>query len=322
MRKIELYLPEDVAREALKRLEELPALVAVSVTACEHPLDQWHLTLIVPDLAYNQSIEAMEAAGALERGVLVSSRLESVRGERVERVKQALGARESEAIAWEESLQGLEREGRLTPVFLLFVALASLIAVCGLVVGSIPILIGSMVIPPALSSLVLVPMAAMLRRPRLVVSALLSTLLTLVVSVATAWIVANLLFRFSVVPNADSFFSAEIIAERSQVGLYAYLVAAAAGIAGGVSACTNRPSQLVGVMIAAALVPSAATVGLGLSHGDLDIAWGAFRMLLSNVLLIILGAGVALLVLNLAQRWFEVWLGGAAKRLQDLEKRP
>ncbi len=322
MRKIELYLPEDAARGALQRLEEFPALVAVSVTECKYPLDQWLLTLIVPDLAYNQALKAMEEVGALARGVLVSSRLESVRGERVARIKLALGARESEAIAWEESLQTLEREGQATPVFMLFVALASLIAVCGLVVGSIPILIGSMVIPPALSSLVLVPMAALLRRPRLMLSALLSTALTLVVSIATAWIVAGLLFRFSVVPNADSFFTAEIITERSQVGLYAYLVAAAAGIAGGVSACTNRPSQLVGVMIAAALVPSAATIGLGLSQGDLDIAWGATQMLLSNVALIILGAWAALLMLRLAQRWFEFWLGGAGKRLKDLEEHP
>ncbi len=314
MRKIELYLPEATAREALRRLEEFPILVATSVTACEHPLDQWHLTLVVPDVAYNQAIALMEEAGAIEAGVLISSRVESIKGERAERIKKALGSRESEAIAWEESLQALEREGRPGSVFLLFVALGSLIALCALVVGSIPILIGSMVIPPALSSLVLVPMALVLGRWRLALVGLLSTVLTLVVSVVVSTLVALLLFQVGVVPNADSFFTAEIVQERSQVGLYAYLVALAAGIAGGISTSTNRPSQLVGVMIAAAIVPSAATVGLGISQGDLDITWGASRLLLSNVVLIMLGAWAALVVLRLFQRWYEFWLGGLGKR--------
>lgn len=315
MRKIELYLPEVTAKEALRRLEDFPTLVAISVTACEHPLDQWHLTLIVPDIAYNLAVSLMEEAGAVEHGVLISSRVESIKGERAEHIKRALGSRESEAIAWEESLQALEREGRPSPVFMLFVVIGSLIALCGLVVGSIPILIGAMVIPPALSSLVLVPMALTLRRPRLAAVALLSSVLTLGVSIASSWLVALLLFRFSVVPDADSFFAAEIVQERSQVGLYAYLVALAAGVAGGVSSSTNRPSQLVGVMIAAAIVPSAATVGLGLSQGDMDVTWGAMRLLVSNVVLIMLGAWGALGALRLAQRWFELRLGGPANRL-------
>jgi len=315
MRKIELYLPEATAREALRRLEEFPALVAISVTECEHPLDQWHLTLVVPDIAYNQAVALMEEAGAFAEGTLVSSRVDSIKGAQAERIKQALGSRESEAIAWEESLQALEREGRPSPVFLLFVALGSLIALCALVVGSIPILIGSMVIPPALSSLVLVPMALVVGRWRLALVGLLSTALTLVVSVVVSTLVALLLFEVGVVPNADSFFTAEIVQERSQVGLYAYLVALAAGIAGGISTSTNRPSQLVGVMIAAAIVPSAATVGLGISQGDLDITWGASRLLLSNVVLIMLGAWGALVVLRLSQRWYEFWLGGLGKRI-------
>ncbi len=317
MRKIELYLPEETAKEALRRLEDFPTLVAISVTACEHPLDQWHLTLIVPDVAYNLAVSMMEEAGAIAHGVLISSRVEAIKGARAERIKQALGSRESEAIVWEESLQALEREGRPSPIFMLFVMLGSLIALCGLVVGSIPILIGAMVIPPALSSLVLVPMALALRRPRLAAVGLLSTVLTLGVSIASAWLVALLLFRFSVVPDADSFLSAKIVQERSQVGLYAYLVAFAAGVAGGVSTSTNRPSQLVGVMIAAAIVPSAATVGLGLSQGDMDLTWGAMGLLLSNVGLIMLGAWVALFALRITQRWFEFWLGGPGKRLRQ-----
>lgn len=320
MRKIELYLPEEKAREAMRRLEEFPALVAISVTACEHPIDQWHLAFIVPDIAYNTAVGLMEEAGALADGVLISSKVESIKGERPERIKRALGARESEAILWEESLQDLAREGQPSPLFMLFVALASLIALCGLVVGSVPILIGSMVIPPALSSLVLVPMALTLRRPRLVLAGLLSSVLTLFVSVGTTWIVSGLLFRFSIVPSAESFFTAEIIRERSQVGLYTYLVAMAAGIAGGVSVCTNRPNQLVGVMIAAALIPSSATVGLGLSQWDLDVAWGASQLLVANVGFIMLGAWSALGALRFSQRWSEFWRGSPGRRLRHFDE--
>ena len=295
MRRIELHLPEAAAREALRKLEGFPSLVSLSATACEHPRGQWLLTLVVSEPAYPQAVSLIEESGAFSHGVLIASRVDEVQG------AEPRGA-EPLSPVWEERLRLLAQEGAPTPRFLLLVALGSLIALCGLVTGSIPLLVGAMLIPPPLNALLLVPIAVLQRQPRVLLEAFLTLVLALALAIGVAWAASHVLFTFSVVPNADSFFAAELLQERSRVGLYAFLVALAAGIAGGVSVVANRPIPLVGVMIAVALLPSAATLGHGLAQEDADLIWGAWQLLGSNLALLVLGAWGALLALRILRR--------------------
>jgi len=71
-------------------------------------------------------------------------------------------------------------------------------------------------------------------------------------------------------------------------------VAIGAGVAGAVSLMTGVSAALVGVMIAVALIPPAATVGIGIAWGDPALAVGSAVLVAVNVLSINLAALVVL----------------------------
>jgi uncharacterized membrane protein len=71
-------------------------------------------------------------------------------------------------------------------------------------------------------------------------------------------------------------------------------VAIGAGIAGAVSLMTGVSAALVGVMIAVALIPPAATIGIGIAFGEPALAVGSSVLVAVNVLSINLAALVVL----------------------------
>lgn len=75
-------------------------------------------------------------------------------------------------------------------------------------------------------------------------------------------------------------------------------VALGAGIAGAISLTTGAGAALVGVMIAVALIPPAATVGIGLAWGQPLVILGSGVFVLVNVLSINLAALVVLWVIG------------------------
>lgn len=303
MREIILFLREQDAKRVYDQLKDLPTTVALAMTPSAEPADQAQVTAIVPDAAFNDAMDVIKNCKVSDKGVLLSTSLNSVQGQPADDLKERIGSAESDAIAWEEVLQTLESEARPSPTFMAFIALATIVAVSALVVGSVPLLIGAMVIPPALSALLTMPIALLKGRWRLVFMGLSSTLLTLAISVGVAIVTAWFLLAFGGV--SDGVMRDEIVRERTQVGLYAAVVAIAAGIAGGLSVATNRSSQLVGVMIAAAIIPSAATVGLGIAQGDMGVANDASALLLLNLVLIVVGGFLAVLGARVVElvRW-------------------
>lgn len=70
-----------------------------------------------------------------------------------------------------------------------------------------------------------------------------------------------------------------------------------AGIAGGLALVTDIPESLVGVMIAVALIPSIAVIGIGISTLNTGMMGGATALLLLNLAGISVGGATAFRVL-------------------------
>jgi len=79
---------------------------------------------------------------------------------------------------------------------------------------------------------------------------------------------------------------------RSEVGIASVALALASGAAAALSVTTGLPSVLVGVMVAVALLPPAATLGIMLGHGHPDLATGAGLLLAVNVVCVNLACKV------------------------------
>ncbi|TKX77512.1 DUF389 domain-containing protein, partial [Halorubrum sp. SD626R] len=130
-----------------------------------------------------------------------------------------------------------------------------------------------------------------------------------ILGVAVA-IVAATVFAFAVrslafvPPGLDPLELAEV-SERVAPNVLVLVVAIGAGIAGIVSLMTGVSATLVGVMIAVALIPPAAAVGIGVAFGIPRLVLGSGVIVAVNVLSINLSALVVLWYEGYRpQRWF------------------
>jgi uncharacterized membrane protein len=93
---------------------------------------------------------------------------------------------------------------------------------------------------------------------------------------------------------------------RTVVGLDSVALALASGAAAALSLTTGLSSVLVGVMVAVALLPPAATVGLMFGHGETDLAINAALLLAINIVCVNLASKVVFLAKGISPRtWYE-----------------
>jgi uncharacterized membrane protein len=93
---------------------------------------------------------------------------------------------------------------------------------------------------------------------------------------------------------------------RTEAGLDSIALALASGAAAALSLTTGLPSVLVGVMVAVALLPPAAALGLMLGDGNINSAIGASLLLAVNIVCVNLASKIVFYLKNIHPRtWLE-----------------
>jgi uncharacterized hydrophobic protein (TIGR00341 family) len=197
----------------------------------------------------------------------------------------------------EELYNRIQRDARLDNTFMLLVCLSTVVACIGLIEDNLAVIIGAMVIAPLLGPNIALAFAASLGDSELTWQALKTNLagvgLTLTMSV-----IAGIIWQ-------GSLHSSEIMA-RTDVGLAGVVLALASGAAAVLSLITGLSSALVGVMVAVALLPPAATLGIMLGSGEPSAALGAGLLLAVNVVCINLSARLMFMFKGVRPRtWLE-----------------
>lgn len=214
------------------------------------------------------------------------------------RVSQPDSGGDSSAATAREVLYGtVEKDVRLDLNYLVLVALSTIVAAIGLVENNVAVVIGAMVIAPLLGPNLALALGTALGDMRLVRKSVKAALAGIGLAIALATVL-GILWPFPVV-------SRELLA-RTDVGLDSVALALAAGAAAVLSLTTGLPSVLVGVMVAVALLPPAATLGLTLGHGRLDLAAGAALLLAVNVVCVNLASKLVFLLRGIRPRtWWQ-----------------
>jgi uncharacterized membrane protein len=103
-----------------------------------------------------------------------------------------------------------------------------------------------------------------------------------------------------------SYLNSNEILVRTDVGLDGVVLALASGAAAVLSLATGIASALVGVMVAVALLPPAAALGMLLGSGQFQLALGAGLLLAVNVVCVNLSAKLMFLFKGVTPRtWLE-----------------
>ncbi|WP_227376893.1 TIGR00341 family protein [Haladaptatus halobius] len=176
--------------------------------------------------------------------------------------------------------------------------LSAIVATAGLLLDSPALVVGSMVIAPQVGSAMTTSVGLVLNDSHMIRDGLRSQVLGLAVAIVGATVFGWALKSAQFIPPALDVMTVNQISQRVSPGFLSLVVGLCAGAAGALGLATALPVSLVGVMIAAALIPAAAAVGVGLAWGSPVVSFGAFVLLVVNAISINVTGGSALWALG------------------------
>ncbi len=201
------------------------------------------------------------------------------------------------AVSREELYDDVARGATYNRNFVFLVVFSTLVAAIGLIEDNIAVVIGAMVIAPLLGPNLALALSTTLGDVQLMLKAVKTNLIGLTITVGMAVAIGY-------------FWPGELNSEelllRTDVGFDGVTLALASGAAAVLSLTTGLPSVLVGVMVAVALLPPAAVMGIMLGAGRHEEAFGALLLLVVNVVCVNLAAKLVFFYEGIRPRtWYE-----------------
>lgn len=197
----------------------------------------------------------------------------------------------------EELYQRISTGSHLDSNFTYLVVLSTVVAAIGLLVDSVAVVIGAMVIAPLLGPNIAFAFGTAIGETSLIWSALKTNITGLLLAVFVSGMIGLIW------PNPLD--TSELMS-RTDVGVDGIVLALASGAAAVISLVAGWTTSLVGVMVAVALLPPTATLGLMLGAGNYHAALGAGLLLAVNIVCVNLSAKLAFVLKGIKPRtWLE-----------------
>jgi uncharacterized hydrophobic protein (TIGR00271 family) len=229
-------------------------------------------------------------------GSIVLESIDTALSDSARRAEQAAPGLPGDALVWEEVEARARNESAPTPSYYVFMALAALIAACGIIVDSPVLIVGAMVIGPDFGPVAALCVGLVKFRRARVVRALATLVSGLVISVLAAMLCTIALRGAGVVSQDFELSARGLTAFISRPDAIAVVVALAAGVAGMLTVTEDRAGALVGVLVSVTTIPAAANVGVALALGNAEEAWGSIAQLGVNVACLVLSGAITLAV--------------------------
>ncbi|RVU17919.1 DUF389 domain-containing protein [Streptomyces antnestii] len=219
---------------------------------------------------------------------------------RADRAEEEAPGEGADAVLWEQLTDATHEESTLTVTYVAFLAVATMLAACGVMLDNAILIVGAMAVGPEFGPLAGISTALVQRAPRLVLRSLWALLAgfaaAMVVTAGFSWLMD--LFGLST--------RSMIEAGRPNTAFIwkpdwmSFVVAFLAGIAGTLSLTSAKSGALIGVAISVTTVPAAANAAVAFAYTEYAQMWGSTGQLLANLGGIVLAGTLTLL----AQKWF------------------
>jgi uncharacterized hydrophobic protein (TIGR00271 family) len=229
-------------------------------------------------------------------GSIVLEQIDSQLSDAAERAEKAARGAPSDAVVWEEVEARTSESIELGGNFLIFMALACLIASVGIFTGSPILIVGAMVVGPEFGPIAGLCVAIVERRRSVALRSLTALTVGFPIGITAA-------FAFTLIADAtgllESGFSStshpltQFIAHPNS---FSFIVAVFAGTAGVLSLTSAKSGALVGVLISVTTIPAAANIGVAAAVANWSEWRGAMAQLAINLTAILLAGVVTLYV--------------------------
>ena len=190
---------------------------------------------------------------------------------------------------------------------MILTVVSAVIATAGLLLDSPAVVVGSMVIAPLIGPAMTASVGTVVVDNEMFGRGVKLQAMGVLLSIASAAVFAWFVRTVNLVPPFTDVTQIPQVRERLSPDFLSLAVAVGAGVAGSLSLTTGVSSALVGVMIAVALIPPAATVGIGIAWGRPMVSLGSGVLVMVNILSINLASLVVLRYSGYRPtRWFQL----------------
>jgi len=245
----------------------------------------------LPTNAVEPVLAELRAVGVNDQAYTVVVEASTVVSRRFDALSERYAEEEDEdRIAREELTAKAESLAPTLSTYTTMTVVSAVIATAGLLLDSPAVVVGSMVIAPLIGPAMAANVGTVVDDRDLFVRGVKLQAFGLGLAVASATVFAVLVRSANLIPPLADVTAVGQIRERVAPDFLSLAVALGSGAAGVVSLTSGVSTALVGVMIAVALIPPAATVGIGVAWGQPLVSLGAAVLLLVNVLSINLAA--------------------------------
>ena len=249
----------------------------------------------LPTNAVEPVLDTLRTAGIDESTYTVVLDAETVVSDDFEKLEDRFAEEENgDRIAREELVAAAEDLLLSTPAYLLMTVVSAVIATAGLLLNSPAVIVGSMVIAPLIGPAMAASVGTVVVDDELFARGVKLQAVGLIVSVASAAVFAWVVKTVHLIPPFTDVTAIPQVRSRLYPDFLSLVVALGAGVAGSISLTAGISSAIVGVMIAVALIPPAATVGIGIAWMKPVVSLGSGVLVLVNMLSINLAALVVL----------------------------
>jgi len=247
----------------------------------------------LPTAAVEPVLHRLRETGMERESYTVVVNAETVVSRKFERLRERYRAEEDttgDRIAREELVVRAEELAPRVSTYLLMTVVSVVIATAGILLDSPAIVVGSMVIAPLIGPAMTTAVGSVIDDEELFGRGLKLQFVGFAVAITAAAAFAWLAKTIHLIPPGLDPTMLVQVESRLRPGFLSLVVAIGAGIAGAVSLRSGVSASLVGVMIAVALVPPTAVIGIGIAWGLPVVVLGASVLVSVNVLSINLAA--------------------------------
>ncbi|MFC4437373.1 MULTISPECIES: TIGR00341 family protein [Natrialbaceae] len=290
MRLVQVFVPSGNLETVLETADATGVDYAVSEETSRGEFESV-VSIPVPPAAVEPLLSALRTAGLDPESYTVVTAAETIVSDRTDDLSREFeGAR----ISREELQSRAEDLAPTASTYFILLVVSTVIATAGLLLDSAATIIGAMVVAPLMGPALAASVGVVVDDEELAARGIVLQTTGLAVTVLTAAAIGWTLRGTVLLPPGFDITTVPQIGERITPNLLALFLALGSGVAGVISLIRNVGSVLVGVAIAVALVPPAATAGLGIAWGEPTVVLTAGTLVLVNLLSINLTALILL----------------------------
>ncbi|KTG11143.1 hypothetical protein AUR64_05385 [Haloprofundus marisrubri] len=295
MRLIKLLVDESNKENVVDVLETENIDFVVTKDATERR-DTVLVEFPLPTQAVGYVIDELREAGVDDREYTVIASAETAKTRNYHQLEERFvaGVEEDDAVAREEIRAKALDMHRSNLTYYSMTMFSAFVAAAGLLMDSPAVVVGAMVIAPQVGSALISGVGISLNDRRMIRIGFAQQFFGFGAAILGAFVLGLLLQSGQIVTSVLDVSTVSQISKRISPGLLSLLVGFCAGAAGAFGLATALPVSLVGVMIAAALIPAAAAIGIGLAWGLPSVYLGAGVLLITNAVAVNVSAFLVL----------------------------